>query len=399
MNILLLCGYYEEACQWEILEKIRANHQNAANSFQERLIQALRGDGNRLEMISAPFIGAWPQSYSDVFFRGFRAKTNGDVQYVRFCNVWGWRNISRTNALKRAVRGYIKRTQGEPRMIVVYSPHTPFMEAAAYAKTLDPQCRICLVVPDLPQYMNLSKNPHPVYDLFKKVDTRRFMKLNAQVDSYMLLTKHMAEPMQVADRPYIVVEGIVGQRSRHAPAGRTGSKRITYAGTLNEAFGIRNLLNAFRMFDEADVALELFGNGDMKDEIEELSRIDGRIHYHGVVSADVAAQKLQESDVLVNPRLNNEEYTKYSFPSKTIEYLNSGNAVVAYMLDGIPENYRKFMFVPDDDSAEGLFHALKHALNAEAAEIRQKYEQAQDYMQNTLSPEQLGKRLAQLWQQ
>lgn len=399
MNILLLCGYYEEACQAEILEKIRANHQNAANSFQERLIQALRGENNRLEIISAPFIGAWPQSYSDVFFRGFREETNGNVQYVQFCNVWGWRNFSRTKALKRAVKEYIAQSKGEQTMIVVYSPHTPFLEAAVYAKTLDPQCRICLVVPDLPQYMNLSKDPHPVYDFFKAVDIRRFMKLNAQVDSYMLLTKHMAEPIQVAGRPYIVVEGIAGQRSQNVSARRTGSKKITYAGTLNEAFGIRNLLSACRMFDEADFSLELYGNGDMKDEIAELSRTDGRIHYHGVVSADIAAQKLRESDVVVNPRLNNEEYTKYSFPSKTIEYLNSGNAVVAYMLDGMPENYRDFLFVPEDDSAEALFSALKQALNAEAADIRQKYEQAQEYMQTALSPEQLGRRLSKLWRQ
>ena len=38
----------------------------------------------------------------------------------------------------------------------------------------------------------------------------------------------------------------------------------------------------------------------------------------------------------VNPRQNNEEFTKYSFPSKTMEYLASGVPVVAYKLDGIP---------------------------------------------------------------
>ena len=399
MNILLLCGYYEEACQTEVLEKIRANHQNAANSFQEILIEALRGEDNALEIISAPFVGAWPQSYSDIFFRGFREETRRNIRYVQFCNIWGWRNISRTNALKRAVKEYIMRSEGESRMIVVYSPHTPFLEAAVYAKSLDPRCRICLVVPDLPQYMNLSKDPHPVYDLFKSVDIRRFMKLNAQVDSYMLLTKHMTEPMQVKNRPYIVVEGIVGQQISQSPVEHAGSKKITYAGTLNEAFGIRNLLDAFMMFDEADVSLELYGNGDMKDEITRLSKLDKRIHYHGVVSADLAAQELRASDVLVNPRLNNEEYTKYSFPSKTLEYLNSGNAVVAYMLDGMPENYRDFLYVPADDSAETLYCALKQALNACSSEIRNKYKQAQEYMHTSLSPEQLSKRLAQLWQQ
>lgn len=31
-----------------------------------------------------------------------------------------------------------------------------------------------------------------------------------------------------------------------------------------------------------------------------------------------------ESEILVNPRNDNNEFTKYSFPSKVIEYLGSG---------------------------------------------------------------------------
>ena len=50
------------------------------------------------------------------------------------------------------------------------------------------------------------------------------------------------------------------------------------------------------------------------------------------------------ADVLVNPRPNNEEYTKYSFPSKNIEYLMTGKPVVAYMLDGMPAHYKKFLY-------------------------------------------------------
>ena len=57
---------------------------------------------------------------------------------------------------------------------------------------------------------------------------------------------------------------------------------------------------------------------------------------------------------MVNPRQNNEEFTKYSFPSKTMEYLSSGIPVVAYKLDGIPDEYDQYIQYVADDSIESL---------------------------------------------
>ena len=62
----------------------------------------------------------------------------------------------------------------------------------------------------------------------------------------------------------------------------------------------------------------------------------------------------KQATVLVNPRQNNEEFTKYSFPSKTMEYLSSGIPVVAYKLDGIPDEYDAYIQYVEDDSIESL---------------------------------------------
>lgn len=62
----------------------------------------------------------------------------------------------------------------------------------------------------------------------------------------------------------------------------------------------------------------------------------------------------KKATVLVNPRQNNEEFTKYSFPSKTMEYLSSGIPVVAYKLDGIPDEYDQYIQYVADDSIESL---------------------------------------------
>ncbi len=363
MDVLFLCGYFEQEFETEITRKTKTWVENAANTFQKRLIAGFAAQKINLSIVSAPFIGAWPKAYEDITFQGFQNEgtASGKVEYVHFNNIWGYRNISRTKAVKKAVRKFIQTSTDTQKAIIVYSPHTPLLEGAVYAKELDPSVQICLVVPDLPQYMNLSKKAHPVYDFFKKFDIKRFMKLNKQVDSYMLLTKHMSQPMHVGKRPYIVVEGITDD-SCEMPELHQKGKKIAYAGKLNEAFGAKRLIEAFELIPDTDASLEICGGGELKEYVVSMCEKDPRIHYHGIVAADEAAKLLQESDVLVNPRQNDEEYTKYSFPSKNIEYLRTGNAVVAYVLDGMPEEYQQFIEIPKDDSIEALAESINIAL-------------------------------------
>ena len=66
----------------------------------------------------------------------------------------------------------------------------------------------------------------------------------------------------------------------------------------------------------------------------------------------------RNATILVNPRQNNEEFTKYSFPSKNLEYLSSGTPLVAYKLDGIPEEYSNYINYVEDDSIESLKRKL-----------------------------------------
>ena len=56
----------------------------------------------------------------------------------------------------------------------------------------------------------------------------------------------------------------------------------------------------------------------------------------------------------MNPRSNKEEYTKYSFPSKTMEYLATGRPVLMHKLKGIPDEYDKYIFYIGEDMAKSL---------------------------------------------
>lgn len=362
MDVLLLCGYFEPKYQEEINRKTKTWVENAANTFQQRLIKGLKQQNIKLTIVSAPFIGPWPTAYKDIYYKGFEAGPSDEkISYVNFNNIWGYRNLSRAAALKKAVKDFIDSSSSTEKAIIVYCPHTPFLEAAAYGKEVDDSIHIHMVVPDLPQYMNLSKKSHRIYDFFKKIDIKKMNKLIEKVDSFTLLTKYMAEKLRVGNRPYIVVEGIVDDDFK-IPEKHKYGKTIAYAGKLVEAFGVKRLIEAFELIEDPEVTLHICGGGELQGYIEEMAARDKRIHYYGVVSAEKAREILQNADVLVNPRQNDDEYTKYSFPSKNIEYLMTGNKVVAYMLDGMPEEYSKVIFMPKDNSIINLKNTILEAL-------------------------------------
>ena len=155
IKILFLCGFFAKENEQEVLEQAKGRVEYSANIFQEKLIHGFQELGAEYNVLSAPFIGSYPNRSSWKVFKGFSVPQK-QCTYVGFNNIWGIRNFSRAKALKKAIKPFIEEDIVK-KLIVVYSVHTPFLEAAIYAKKKDPRIKICLIVPDLPEYMNLSR--------------------------------------------------------------------------------------------------------------------------------------------------------------------------------------------------------------------------------------------------
>jgi glycosyltransferase involved in cell wall biosynthesis len=270
-------------------------------------------------------------------------------------------------------------TNSAQKLIVVYSAHTPFIKAAEYAKKFDKNIKICLYVADLPQYMNLTEKRGFIYNTAKKYDISTMIKHMRCVDSYVLLTEAMKNALPVGTKPYEVVEGIVNLSESEIDIELPNENReryIVYTGKLDEKFGIGALLDSVSYFKDENIKLVLCGLGDLYEKAVLASEKDKRIIPLGQVSPQEAKKWRNKASVLVNPRSNSEEYTKYSFPSKNIEYILSGKPVVAYMLDGMPELYRNFIFEISSvgNPAEDIAKAIQKALDdtVQNAENRKK---------------------------
>ena len=82
----------------------------------------------------------------------------------------------------------------------------------------------------------------------------------------------------------------------------------------------------------------------------------------------------------INPRTNHGEYTKYSFPSKNLEYLLAGRPVIAYKLDGISDDYNDIFMYVIGEGTSNLRKALINAYNMTNEEVIEKGKKGYDFV-------------------
>ena len=198
-------------------------------------------------------------------------------------------------------------------------------------------------------------------------------KLGDSFDGYVFLTETMNDVLNTKRRPYVVVEGFCDQLMSNVPnmLEKKNKKRvILYAGGLSEKYGILSLVEAVKQLGDENVELWLYGSGDMNDKLS--SEPNGRIHFWGPKSNKEVVEAELQATVLINPRPTTDEYTHYSFPSKTLEYMVSGTYTMTTKLAGIPDEYFYYCGIIEPFDTDGLLKSLKNALSLSDQELHDK---------------------------
>ena len=226
------------------------------------------------------------------------------------------------------------------------------------------------IIADIPQYVTANK-VKGIKKLYHTYQVKKCASLYKYVDRFVLLTDQMAQKLDIK-APYVVVEGIATTDEISVDNGYTdmlkNDRYILYSGTLNYKFGIGVLLDAFDKIEDNNLKLVICGFGEAEKLIKEKQMQDNRIVFLGRVDRAKVLSLQKNATVLVNPRQNNEEFTKYSFPSKNLEYLSSGVPLIAYKLDGVPDEYDDIIVYPSDDSSYELSKEIIRICNMSDAE-------------------------------
>lgn len=351
MEYGMLTTLIPEAYDEEFRQICRHTMQDAANVLQQNLYEGLCAElGHTIPVFNILPVSSFPQYCSRAFFRR-KPLGDGGVD-IGFCNVKLLRNRSRSQGIYRELKRWCA-SSNEPKTLLMYTISQSFVLAVWKLKKKYPDLRVCAIVADLPDMCNLSSSQSFGARLIAKLRSRDAYSMLSCVDRFVLLTKHMADYMELT-QPWCVMEGIAATTQAPPEREPEGLKTVMYSGTLHRQFGVMRLVEAFRKIEDPRMRLVLCGIGDSEGDIRRAAEEDGRIDFLGQLKREEVISLQRQATVLVNPRPGDEEFTKYSFPSKTMEYLASGVPVVAYKLAGIEDEYDAYLQYPEDGTVEAL---------------------------------------------
>lgn len=361
---IFIGGIWTKDEEAEIIKKSLGNAQIAANVFQTNIINGIELYINGpVTILSSKFLGSFPKLYKEMFIHSKKFNhTNipGHTDFdIGFLNLPCIKHYSRFIHLKKYIRSILNSCSNEKVYVIGYSMSYAIVESLLYAKKVNKNVTSCLIVPDLPEYMGLGSKRDFMFQILKKVNIKKMYSQIKKIDSFVVLTKYMYSALQV-NRPYTVVEGIASaEKDRNIIFKKTEKKQIVYTGTLNIKYGVCELVDAFCRINDDELELVICGKGEGEAYIRNKMSEDYRIKYLGIVDNQMVQKIQSQAYLLVNPRNNNEEYTKFSFPSKTMEYMASGRPVLMYKLAGIPNEYDEYLlYVKNNDLEQSMRDAV-----------------------------------------
>ena len=126
--------------------------------------------------------------------------------------------------------------------------------------------------------------------------------------------------------------------------------RFMYVGMLTENKGLRNLMVAFSKIYQSKISLHIYGQGVLKDFIEDKIKEDSRIKYYGQLSSEDLKEEWIKNDVLIVPSIWEEPFgrvviegNQFGLPviganrAGILETINNINTGLTYQYDNVEE--------------------------------------------------------------
>lgn len=382
MKTLFISSIVEGKFFESLINSSPKNKPSIAGQRFERLIAEGLNAVGEIQLLSYLPIAKYPQS-NRIITKLVNTKFLGmNLTYIPMLNIALLKQLCIMFFTLVYTLGWCLKNKGKEKKIllnVVYIPTA--LPSLLVGKIFN--VPVVVVVPDVSSFrFEYTKTK----GFFKKIITHFIKKtserIDQQFDGYVFLTEMMNNLMNKKNKPYIVVEGMIplDERPKEGFKKNKSPNYIMYAGTLRKRYGISNLIEAFHKIKRKDIELWIFGSGDQEEEIKRISLNNSRVKFFGLKPQVEVFAYEKEALLLINPRPTSEEFTKYSFPSKTLEYMSSGTPLLTTNLPGIPKEYIDYLFIFEKETIDGFRDKIDSVLEMDGNELYQFGQSAKDFV-------------------
>ncbi len=442
MRVCLLGFTIPDAGLQEIMAADRCMP-SQTHGFAWSLVEALRHAGLEIRLLSVWPVSNFPGN-PRVLFRSAPFQAKGvSGEYLGFVNLLGLKHLTRF--LQCLTRGTRMLRRWRPSVLLVHGVHSPFLGYAVIGRRLL-GLTVVVVLTD-PPGVELPSD-RLVARLLKRLDVRLVRRALRWTDAVVAVTKDLADDF-APGKPALVIDGIAsgcarkfvegpaspGWMARKADEGgvpgcisteenaarrrlggagpdelpgvttmfekestaeRANRARPTviYAGSLRASNGVDRLLDAVVGLTDLPVRLEVYGAGELAGRVSETAATHAEVVGPRLLSREDLSAAYRSADLLVQPRPTDQDFVRYSFPSKIIEYLASGVPVLTTRLASLSDEYAPYVYWIDDDSVAGIRQALRDVLRLPEGERWDKGRRAARHIRFTRSSEARGRGIA-----
>lgn len=328
----------------------------ASHNLNTAIIRGFYANGIKPKVINIPPMGSFPAFAKTPLVAGYN---KGNVTSLPYHNIAYIKRLDTRHRILSAIREWNAQNKDE-KVILLYNFN--FTHIIPLLKKEFPTTKIVLLVTDLPEYIDTNPSILTRINDIISPQSKKKQCLNG-VDGYILLAQAMTERLPVNGKPWMLMEGIYNDETPLGNVEKDKSKIIMYTGNLGERYGIRNLLEAFTNITSPEYRLWIRGNGGLEQLVHQYAERDSRIKFLGKKSREELMKLQQAATVMVNPVLEDEEFTPYFFPSKTLEYMASGTPTLMSRLRCLPKEYDEHLFFFNDYSAMGMAQRIMDVCN------------------------------------
>jgi glycosyltransferase involved in cell wall biosynthesis len=368
----------------------------AGNMYQENLITGLSRAGLPPDTILSQHpMASFPRG--KLWFRGRKAVlTSGIViRLVGFINLVPLRILTVGLAVLLHLLRWGWHTRHQRRIVYTYNlTEPPGLFTLVAARIIGAKALAAVVD------INVPGNTVPA-TLARRSDFWLQQRLLSQFDGLIVVNDTIISDF-VPGATFVRIEGGVSEtllsrfQDRSAVAdGQNELFTIVSAGSLDEANGVVELLEAFALLDDSRYRLMIAGAGPLEGLVREAAERNTHIKFCGFLSFDEVIKLYNTADVLVNIRLTQRLNTRYFFPSKMMEYLGSGIPVITTATGHAGTEYKDFVFLLLDETAESLAEMIRRVAALDPEARRDLGKRAQEYVRHNLTWEAQGRRLVQ----
>lgn len=389
MRVTLL-GFTVPKNEIEDIFKLGSNMPIQTHKFAWSVVRSLAKNNIQVELLSSYPVTNFPHTNKIIFNKKniYDKSANGII--MPFANIIILKHVTRF--LSCLIYGISRIYNFKSDLILIHGVHSPFLYFGLIVKILLKK-KIIVILTDPPSEENFTDTYFSSF--LKKLDKILIKKSLCYFDGAIALTEKLAQDF-TPSVPYLIIEGILDESAilnNPEEEKYQDKKIILYAGGLYKNYGLDLLLESFKEIPCENICLKVFGKGDFESHVIKAAEKDKRIIFGGFCSNSEVLTHMKSADILINTRPSDQEFVKYSFPSKIIEYMSTGTPVLTTNLPGIPDEYKKHLYIIKDETKEGISRSISTLLQLSKEDLQIMGKSAKGFIESSKNEREQGRKI------